>query len=260
MRRLAIDATLRAAAPFQRARVERRQREGRYEPGRLCLEPEDIRAKRLARKAGALIIFAVDASGSMALNRMAAAKGACLRLLAEAYRSRDQVSVIPICNDRAEVLLPPTRSITLASRRLEVLPCGGGTPLAHGLSQAVRLGARALSTKDVGRVLVVLITDGLANVSLGISNGDPASLSGPPLPMHDLEDEVRQMARRLAATGTQLLVIDTGNPYLTTGLAKDIAVEGRGKYCRLPVAAEAAVSRVSKQAVQELRSVECGAA
>lgn len=258
--RLAVDATLRASAPYQKSRRERAigtKKEGRG----VHIEQSDVRTKKMARKAGSLIIFVVDASGSMALNRMNAAKGAAVSLLTEAYQCRDQISLIPFQGEMADVLLPPTKSITMARKRLEQMPCGGGSPLAHAIQTATLTGINAQKSGDVGKVVVVLISDGRANVPLSVSLGeefdpeaDEDSKDGKPSRKY-LKEEVLACAKQMGAIpGFNLLCIDTENKFISTGLAKDIANAALGKYHQITKADGSAIASVTNQALNAIKN------
>jgi magnesium chelatase subunit D len=188
--RIDLIATLRTAAPWQPVR---RRQTGR----KLTILPADLRLRRYQDRTDRVLILAVDASGSLAMTRLAEAKGAVERLLAEAYVTRDHVALVAFRGTGAELLLPPTRSLVQAKRRLAGLPGGGGTPLAAGLSLA-REAARVARGRGLAPALAVL-TDGKANVTLAGGPGRAQAM-----------DEARAMARALVADGVPALVIDTG--------------------------------------------------
>lgn len=153
--RLSLIDTLRAAAPWQRLRGA--------EPGRVRVRIDDLRVRRFEKKMEATTVFAVDASGSSALARLAEAKGAVELLLAEAYVKRAQVALIAFRGTAAELILPPTRSLARARKSLAALPGGGGTPLAAGLTAARELAEAAVKR---GRTpFIVVLTDGRANIA-----------------------------------------------------------------------------------------------
>jgi magnesium chelatase subunit D len=190
--RVDLVATLRAAAPWQPLR-----RAALPAGALIAVRSDDIRLKRYEETTDRLLIFTVDASGSSAMARLGEAKGAVELLLGQAYSRRDHVALAAFRGKGAELLLPPTRSLVQAKRRLAGLPGGGGTPLAAGLAMALTVAAQAR-----GRGMtptVALLTDGRANIGL---SGEPGR--------EEAEADAERMARALRAAGTPALVIDTG--------------------------------------------------
>ncbi|MCA1848780.1 MAG: VWA domain-containing protein, partial [Actinobacteria bacterium] len=203
-RDVAIPATIRAAVPHQRER-------GRKGPG-ILVRPHDLREKVREGREGNLILFLVDASGSMAARkRMSAVKGAVLSLLADAYQRRDKVGLVSFRGEGAQVLLPPTASVELAAPRLEELPTGGRTPLAAGLEKAAEILARERLRDGERRPLLVLLTDG-------------RTTAGP---------DPRRAAPRLRSLEVASVVVNTEEGYVRLGMAEEIADSLGARYLRL---------------------------
>ena len=223
---LALDATLRAAAPHQ---PERRRSAAAADTdadtATLLLEPWDIREKVRETHTGSLILFVVDASGSMgAQRRMTAVKGAVMSLLLDAYQRRDRVGLIAFRGTTAQLLLPPTGSVEMAQWHLQDLPTGGRTPLAHGIYLALEtLETERRKDRDV-LPLLALLTDGRANITLA----GAASPSGPAP-----ADEVSQLAQLVADAKIPAVVIDTEQDFIRLELARPIAAAMSARYIKL---------------------------
>jgi magnesium chelatase subunit D len=202
---IAIDATLRHAVVRN--------------AGKLNVERTDLHEKLRVAKNGTLILFVVDASGSMAaLKRMEAVKGCIVSLLKDAYERRDKVAVISFRGENADLLLSPTRSTELAERRLSNLPTGGRTPLPHSLALALKTLKQA-KQKESFDPLLVLLTDGKANVSLS-NGGDPWN-------------ETLQLAQQISEANIPAIVLDTESGYIRVGGTKELAHALRAEYMPL---------------------------
>ncbi len=201
--------TIRAAAPHQRAR-------GRTSGG-LAFRPEDLRVATREGQEANLILFCVDASGSMAARkRMEQVKTAILSLLLDAYQRRDKVGLVTFRGERAELALPPTHSVDIAATRLQDLPAGGRTPLAEGLLEAARILELERVRDPRRRPLLVVVTDGRAT-----SGADPVVRS-------------RKAAELLASAGVGSLVVDCESGPFRLGLAGVLAEHLRAEH--VPVA------------------------
>jgi magnesium chelatase subunit D len=230
--KVAIDATLRAAAPFQlwrrsSAAVKEKVDIGIFDRAnrditagcRVKIEPSDLRFKQFKHRSGVLFIFAVDASGSMALNRMAQAKGALSRVLQQAYLHRDKVALISFRGDGAEVLLAPTRSVELAKRLVDALPAGGGTPISAGVIKAIEL-ARLSRLKGMSQAMLVLFTDGRANVRWREGR--------------TIDHELKQLGGLLETEGIGSVVVDTKTKFVSSGEGYALARMLGARYLYLP--------------------------
>jgi len=160
---IAFDATLRAAAPYQQAREEQLDESGMA----YALRKSDLQRKVRVKRSSNLILFAVDASWSMAVSeRMQATKGAIMSLLTDAYQRRDRVGLVVFHRDRAYLVLPPTNSVTLAKEALADIPIGGKTPLSAGLWLSYETIRKEKLTNPEIMPMMVLLTDGAGNVSM----------------------------------------------------------------------------------------------
>jgi magnesium chelatase subunit D len=226
--RLSVIDTLRAAAPWQALR--RRQS---APATRVAVRPEDFRVVRYRQRTQTTTIFVVDASGSSALHRLGEAKGAVELLLADCYVRRDRVAVIAFRGTRAELLLPPTRSLVRAKRSLAGLPGGGGTPLAAGIEAGWSL-ADALRRQGETPTLV-LLTDGRGNVARDGQGGRAQA-----------EQDAQAAARRVRASALRTLFIDTSpRPHPS---AQSLAAGMGALYAPLSAADAQGISQLVKQA------------
>lgn len=183
-----------------------------------------LRYKLFKRREGTLYIFAVDASGSMALNRISLAKGALTRLLEQSYIRRDRVALVSLRGERAEVLMPPGQSVARARRLLDSLAVGGATPLASGLSTALELGKRA-ARRGAGKIVTLIFTDGRANVLLQTDETlDRASRQ------KLIKRELEQLGAEFRSCGIELIVVDTQQRFTSNGEARALASLIGGRY------------------------------
>jgi len=222
-KRLSLIDSLRAAAPWQNIR---RQLAHADDTRVIQIRKSDLRVRHYEQRTESLTIFAVDASGSSALSRLAEAKGAVEMMLAQAYVKRSQVALIAFRQSAADILLPPTRSLTRARRALAALPGGGGTPLAAGLLAAQQL---AEAAQRAGQTpTIAILTDGKGNVAMdGAANRTVAM------------EEAHQAARNVAALGLNCIVIDISPRPREE--AAELAAALNGRYLPLPQAQSAAM-------------------
>lgn len=225
--KLALDATLRAAAGagFRVTPMDHQADVSRS--ANHAIPASALRFKLFKRKQGRLFIFAIDLSGSMALNRLGHAKGAMLGLLRESYIKRDSVAIIGFRGVSAELLLPPSRSILRARRVLDSVGVGGGTPLSAGLKCAIDLARRA-SAQTSGDIALLLFTDGRANVALRNNVMKDRHARS-----RLIGGELKHLGREMRKSGIDPVVVDTQNAFTPNRDALALAENLGARYMQM---------------------------
>jgi magnesium chelatase subunit D len=237
-RAVALDATLRAAAPARAFRRREAANGAADSPvaassagvalSSAGVAREELRFKRYSAKAGTLYVFLVDASGSMASNRIAQAKGALARLLRRSYVNRDRVSLISFRGRGAELVLAPSASASRARRLLDEMAVGGATPLPAGLLRALDVTRRA-TAGGARSVRLAVFTDGRANVALA-ENGKTHAAAR----KEQIRDEIRRLGAQLRGAGVSSLVVDTRSRFTSNGEGRFLSEALGGRYVQLP--------------------------
>jgi magnesium chelatase subunit D len=208
---LALDATLRAAAPFQQLR----ERNGTA----IRINRDDIRVKIREKRIGHTVLFLLDTSGSMGINRrMSEAKAAVFELLKESYKKRDTVGLMKFNQEEAELVLSPTRSLDLAHRCLKDIKTGGRTPLGTAIEKSLELMKGLMRKNNEIQPVIILMSDGKANQSQGTTNALQAAV---------------QAAEKAAKEKVRFIVIDTETGFIRLGLAMKLANALNGEYYKL---------------------------
>jgi magnesium chelatase subunit D len=225
--RLDVLATLRQAAPWQGIRA-RAVAAPSPEGTRLHIRKSDFRYPRFREMTGTTVVFAVDASGSAAIERLAETKGAVELLLAECYVRRDLVAMLAFRGKSCETLLEPTRSLVRAKRNLSALPGGGGTPLASGILSTLSIASA--SSRRGQSLICVFLTDGRGNVALDGSTAKDRVAA-----------DVDRAARMFRMSGLRSILIDTGNR--PQARAENLARSLGAEYLAMPRGGAGAMAR-----------------
>ena len=224
--RIDILSSLRTAAPWQTLR-----RSQSSSNARIIIFPSDLHIQRFQNRSERVVIFSVDASGSAAMNRLGEAKGAVELMLAQAYSKRDHVALIGFRDGRADILLPPTRSLVQAKKNLAALAAGGGTPLAMGMNSALNLAA--LVRRSGKLPSMAFLTDGKGNIDLEGQPGRQKAMSD--------AAHIAEMGRTLNIPSIFIDCGRRGNPELA-----HIADKMGGQYLCLPRANAQAISALAQ--------------